>query len=196
MNNSVIFSSPIWVNSAILIPFLLFLYWRKHRLSITRHTLLLAAIFGISFAFIESSVVIYLRASSGLLPGYEETLVDIWNKAIDVSYNQQILASELPISLLTIEFFREIGTAVMIISVAFLASKKLREGVAIAFWIASLWDIFYYVWFYLLVRWPQSLTTQDIFFLIPEPWFGQVWFPILVSGLTMLAVFLNAKPSK
>lgn len=195
MDNFVLLATPIWVNSAILVPVALFIYWRKHRLSISRETLLLAGIFGISFGLIESVVVIYLRASTGLLPGVEGTIFDIWRSAVEISYNQQILATELPISLLTIEFVREIGTAVMIISVAFLAAKNLRDRIAVAFWISAIWDIFYYLWLYILVRWPQSYTTQDLFFLIPEPWFGQVWFPILVSGLTMLGIVLNRTKS-
>lgn len=191
MENFKLLATPIWVNLLILVPISLFFYWRKRGLSITYRTLLLTGIFGIAFGFIESSVVIYLRAATGLLPGYEGTLMDIWRQAVEISYNQQILAKELPISLLTIEFFRELGTGFMIISVAILSAKKIREQVALAFWVFAFWDIFYYVWLYILVRWPQSLTTSDLLFLIPEPWFSQVWFPILVSGLTMLGIVLN-----
>lgn len=196
MEKFVLFSTPFWVNSAILIPAILFIYWRKHKLSISKQILFLAGIFGISFGLIESVVVIYLRASTGLLPGVEGTILDIWRRAVEISYNQQVLSTELPISLLTFEFIREIGTAVMIISVAFLAGKRLIDRIAIAFWISAIWDIFYYAWLYFLIRWPESLTTQDLFFLIPEPWFGQVWFPILVSALTIIAIALNIKKEK
>ncbi|MBI4097513.1 MAG: hypothetical protein HY426_00560 [Candidatus Levybacteria bacterium] len=194
MDSFVLLAKPIWVNLLIFVPISLFFYWRKRGLSITYRTLLLTGIFGIAFGFIESSVVIYLRASTGLLPGFEGNLVDIWRRAVEVSYNQQILATEMPISLLTIEFFREIGTGFMIIAVAILSAKKIREQVALAFWIFAFWDIFYYVWFYVLVRWPQSLTTSDLLFLIPEPWFSQVWFPILVSSLMILVTIIRRSP--
>ncbi|HZU42577.1 MAG TPA: hypothetical protein VE994_07900, partial [Terriglobales bacterium] len=37
-----------------------------------------------------------------------------------------------------------------------------------------------------------SLTDLDVLFLIPVPWLAQVWFPVLVSGLTALAVLAGS----
>jgi hypothetical protein len=47
------------------------------------------------------------------------------------------------------------------------------------------------------VRWPLSLRDPDVLFLIPRPWISPVWYPLLVSGLAILAVlFARATPSK
>src|SRR3989344_4890804 len=41
------------------------------------------------------------------------------------------------------------------------------------------------------VRWPNSFIAPDVLFLIPVPWYSQVWFPILISGLTMLVIIMR-----
>jgi len=74
MNNFILFPSPWWVNLLLLVPVLLFFYWRRNKLEITTQTLILTAIFGIAFAYLESACVIYLRAATGLLPGYMQSV--------------------------------------------------------------------------------------------------------------------------
>ena len=32
-----------------------------------------------------------------------------------------------------------------------------------------------------MIHWPESLSTWDILFLIPLPWVGPVWAPVLVA---------------
>ncbi|MGH7809446.1 MAG: hypothetical protein ACREP5_04120, partial [Candidatus Binatia bacterium] len=90
--------------------------------------------------------------------------------------------------LLTVEIFREAATLVMLLSIALLSAKCWRERSAIFLWSFAIWDICYYLGLYLTVGWPPSLLSPDVLFLIPVPWLAQVWFPILVSALTMLAV--------
>ena len=99
-------------------------------------------------------------------------------------------------SLLTIEIFRELATLIMLVTIALLIVKTWRERWAMFLWIFAAWNIFFYVALWATVRWPSSLTTPDVLFLIPVPWFAQVWFPLLVSGLTMVAVVLTAKQVK
>ncbi|MEK9178685.1 MAG: hypothetical protein AAB801_02805 [Patescibacteria group bacterium] len=196
MESFELLATPFWVNLLILVPLVLFWYWRKNKLSISRNTLFKTVMFGIAFGFIEAAVVVYLRAALGFLPGFEGTITDVWREAKSFYYNQQLVAEELPISLLTVEFFREAFTMVMILSVAFIAAVKLKERFALFVWMFAFWDIFYYVFLWATVRWPTSLFTPDLLFLIPVPWMSQVWFPILISALTILAVFLNSKPGK
>ena len=45
----------------------------------------------------------------------------------------------------------------------------------------GIWDIFYYVFLWFILGWPESLLTWDILFLIPYPWVGPVLAPVLVS---------------
>lgn len=195
MNRFQLFASPWWVNLLIIIPILLFVYWRKNKLDISLKMLLFITLFGIAFGYLENACVIYLRAGTGLLPGYLQSLSEIQRQSIG-TYNQLLLQKSLPMSLLIVEFFREIATMIMLLGIAFIAVRKLKEQIAIFLWTFAVWDIFYYVFLYLLVRWPEKPTTMDVLFLIPQPWFAQVWFPILISLLTLLAVIVNVKRDK
>ena len=185
-------ATPIWVNLLLLVPLATWIYFRKNKLSINRDILLKTGVFGIAFGFIEAACIIYLRAATGLLPGFQGTLSDVQKQSIGI-YNQLLLQQRLPISLLTVEIIREIGTMVMIISIAFVTTKYLKERIAMFLWVFAFWDIFYYVFLYLTVRWPEGLRTQDVLFLIPQPWFGEVWMPILISSTVIISIFLNTK---
>lgn len=193
MEKFVLLATPIWVNLLIFVPILLFLYWRKNKLAISRKILLYIFVFGVAFGVIEATVVVYLRAATGLLPGYEGTILDIWRKSYEIYYNQEMLERQLPLSLLVFELIREAATIALLWAVAFIAASKWRERFAIFLFAFATWDIIYYIHLWFTVRWPQSLTTPDVLFLIPQPWFSQVWFPLLISSLTMLAVILNVK---
>ncbi len=192
MNQFILLAEPLWVNLLILIPVVVFFLFRSNKLLITRKQLLFAAIFGIAFGFVESSVVVYLRAALGFLPGYMGTLSDVIQQSGNV-YQQVELLSNLPNSLFTIELFREVATIVMLIMIALLSVKKFKERCAVFLWVFAFWDIFYYVGLWLTTRWPSSLTTPDILFLIPTPWISQIWFPCLVSVLTIVAIAINTK---
>jgi len=192
MNEFVLFAQPWWVNLFLGIPFVAYYLWRREGLVISQWTLVVSGLFGIAFGFVEASVVVYLRAAVGLLPGYGGTLSDVARLSADIYQQAQIL-SELPKSLLVIELFREAATMIMLASVALMAVKSLRERWAIFLWTFAIWDIFYYVGLWATVRWPSSLLTLDVIFLIPVPWFSQAWFPILVSVLTMITVVLARK---
>jgi hypothetical protein len=148
-----------------------------------------AGLFGSGFGFVEAAVVVYLRAAVGLLPGYGGTLADVGRLSSGMYQNAQLLG-ELPESLLAVEVFRETATIIMLVSVAFLAAKSFRERCALFLWSFAAWDISYYAGLWLTVRWPPSLLTTDVLFLIPVPWVSQVWFPVLVSALSMIAVVL------
>jgi hypothetical protein len=52
-------------------------------------------------------------------------------------------------------------------------------------WAFALWDIFYYIWLYVLLRWPPGLMTVDVLFLIPRPWIAPVLVPVVISLLMM-----------
>src|SRR3989344_3419668 len=183
-------ASPWWINLLFLVPVVLWFYWKKSKLVLTNKLLFQTAIFGIAFGFIESACVIYLRAATGLLPGFEGTLADVWRKSIGI-YNQELLLRELPISLLTVELIREFGMMIMLLTVALIAAKHLKERLATFLWVFAFWDVFYYVFLYLTVRWPEGLRTPDVLFLIPEPWFGEVWIPISISISVILVILFN-----
>jgi hypothetical protein len=187
-----LFAEPWWVNLFILVPLLAYYCWKDRGLAISKRTLIVTAFFGIAFGYVEASVVVYLRAATGLLPGYGGTLSEVAKLSSGV-YQNAYLLGELPGSLLTVEIVREVATMIMLLSVAFLTVGAARERWAIFLWTFASWDIFYYVGLWATVRWPSSLLTPDVLFLIPVPWFSQVWFPVLVSALTMVIVVVTRK---
>jgi hypothetical protein len=188
MERFTLFAEPWWVNILILAPFVLY-YFCRGTLQVTTRTLIISAIFGIAFGFVEAVVVVYLRAAVGLLPGYGGAFSEISRLSSGLFQQAQILG-QLPQDLLVIETFREAATILMLLSIALLTGKTLKEKSAMFFWTFAIWDIFYYAGLWSLVRWPGSLTATDVLFLIPVPWYSQVWFPILVSVLMILSVIL------
>ena len=105
-----------------------------------------------------------------------------------MTYQQVKSITQIPQSLLTIEVMREIATLVMLVCVALLAASRARERWAAFLWAFAIWDITYYASLWATVGWPSSLKELDVLFLIPVPWVAQVWYPLLVSTLTVLAV--------
>jgi hypothetical protein len=127
--------------------------------------------YAIAMAYVESAVVVYLRAL--YYPrGFTFPLVP------------------LPPDIVAIEIGREAATLVMLLGVAMLAGRERWERFP-AFCVSfGVWDIFYYVWLWLLLRWPPSLLTWDVLFLIPVPWTGPVVAPVIVSVLLVVGGLL------
>ncbi|MBA3914842.1 MAG: hypothetical protein H0X25_13550 [Acidobacteriales bacterium] len=182
-------AQPWWVNLLMLVPVAAYWRWRRIGLRLRPSQLLFAAAFAIAFGFVEAAVVVYLRASIGLLPGFQGTLADIARHAPALESAQ---AATLPPSLLTIETCREAATIVMLVAVALLSAPRIRERWAMFLWCFAAWDLSYYAGLWATIHWPSSLLNLDVLFLIPEPWISQVWFPVAVSSLTMIAVAVSA----
>ncbi len=175
MSGFVLLATPWWVNLLILVPVVPYILSRTERIRIDKKRLLVTALFGAAFGFVEAAVVVYLRAATGLWPGPQgNTLVAI------------------PGTLLRIEYFREAATMIMLGGIAFLAGQRFREKVMAFLWTFALWDFSYYVWLRLTIGWPSSLINFDLLFLIPVPWIAQVWFPMLVSSLTAVVIWFRS----
>jgi hypothetical protein len=136
--------------------------------------LLLLAVFGISMAHLEGVVVVYLRKALGML---------------DTESNKESI-EKFPDRYLKIEMTRETATIVMLVIIAFLVGGSWMERGVFFLWTFAFWDLFYYLSLYILIKWPPRLNTIDVLFLIPKPWIAPVWFPISVSGLTILIIAL------
>lgn len=177
-----IFAKPWWVNLLILVPFVSLYFWRRKRLRIDGKTLIFAGAFAAAFGIVEATTVDYLRGNIANLHPVEAT---------DVT-NPQTLHL-LPDPLRKTESFREAATMLMLIAVPCLGAARARERWAMFLWCFAIWDLLYYIGLRATVHWPTSLRDLDVLFLIPEPWFAEVWFPILVSLATLAAVVLGRK---
>lgn len=131
-----------------------------------RKLLIVVTAFAIAMGFLESAVVVYLREI--LYPGGFEFPL-----------------APFPVHLAVTELLREVATLVMLVSIGILAGRRFSTGFAWFIYGFAIWDIFYYVFLWLLLGWPQSLFTWDVLFLIPTTWTGPVLSPVLVS-LTMI----------
>ena len=190
-------AEPWWVNLLLLVPPVAYFLWRRNGgLALAPHQLLTSGVFAAAFGFVEAVVVAYLRAATGLLPGYQGTLAEVMRRSSEF-YQQSQAMNQFPQSLLTLEVLREGATIVMLLSVAFLTAAKTSSRAAIFLWTFAIWDITYYAALWATVRWPLSLRDVDVLFLIPRPWISAVWFPLLVSALAIAAVlFARATPPK
>ena len=70
-------AQPWWVNAMLLAPLLAYFSWRRAGVPLLARTLVISGVFAASFGFLEATVVVYLRAAAGLLPGYRGTLSDV-----------------------------------------------------------------------------------------------------------------------
>ena len=134
--------------------------------------LFLLAVFGIAMAHLEGVVVVYLR------------------KALELNDSESNKESidKFPKRYLNIEMTREAATIIMLAVIACLIGTTWLERGIFFLWTFAFWDLFYYVSLYILIKWPSSLKTIDVLFLIPKPWIAPVWFPVGVSTLTILII--------
>jgi hypothetical protein len=131
------------------------------------------SLFAISMGYLESAVVIYLREI--YYPG-----------------GFHFPLQPIPGKMTMIELIREAATIIMILAVAAIAARRFWERFAFFIFVFGIWDIFFYLWLKIFVNWPGSLFESDILFLIPSPWIGPVWAPVLISLLMIGAGFLIA----
>ncbi len=183
-------AQPWWVNLLVLVPPFAWFSWRRGGVPVTARQLFISGLFAGAFGFLEAVVVVYLRAATGLLPGYQGTLSDVIRMSGQY-YVQSQAITQFPKSLLSLEVLREAATILMLLTVALLTSANSRARAAVFLWTFAIWDIMYYAALWATVRWPLSLKDPDVLFLIPVPWLSPVWFPILVSALTMAAVLVS-----
>ena len=131
-----------------------------------RSTAIVVVAFGIAMGFLEAAVVVYLRAALGLEPS---GLVPVHDAAAFGAFEG-------------VELARELATLIMIAAVGWLAGRGALERLAWAAVVFGAWDIVYYADLRIVVGWPPSPAAWDILFLVPVPWVGPVWAPLVVSA--------------
>lgn len=132
--------------------------------------LLIVTLFSMAMGLLESAVVIYMR---------------------EILYSEGFGFPLSPVhpDLMLTELLREAATLIMLLSIGFLAGRNASERFAWFLYAFAVWDIFYYVFLWLLIAWPSSLMTYDVLFLLPSTWIGPVITPLVIS-LTMITFAL------
>lgn len=145
------------------------------------HLFLWVGLYSIAMGFLESSVVVYLRAIY-----YPEGF----------AFPLKLPGSGIAV----MEVIREAATVIMLLCIGIVAVRKNIVRFALFIYAFAIWDIFYYIFLYLLVQWPQSLLTDDLLFLIPAPWVGPVIAPVINSItmiiLAVMIILFNSKLHK
>lgn len=124
------------------------------------------AAFAVAFALVEAMVVVYLR------------------RLLELQYAMAYTPAEFhyPRAYLSYEQAREAATMVVLLAVGYLVGRTWWQKLAYWLFAFGVWDIFYYVWLYVYLRWPSSPASRDLLFLIPGEWWAPVWEPTLASG--------------
>lgn len=133
-------------------------------------TVIYILIFGISFATVESSVVVYLR---------ELFYPEGFNFPLKLMHG----------NVMKVEMWRELATMFLLVSAALLSGRNNIEKFAYFIFAFAIWDIFYYVFLYLFIGWPENLLVWDILFLLPTTWVGPVIAPV-INSFCMIAIGL------
>jgi len=128
-------------------------------------------LFAIAMAYMESTVVVYLRRIYG-----------ISNLLLDIPSFDPVIAP--------IEIGRELATLVMLMAVGWSVGKSLQSRISFTFFTFGIWDIFYYIWLRVFIGWPNSLFETDLLFLIPLPWWGPIIAPVLIACLMVVGGIL------
>jgi len=142
-------------------------------------------LFAVGMAFTEAAVVVYLRQ---FLHSGSPIPADLGHWTVrELARNHPWVP--------VVEQLREASTIIMLIAVAFLGGKTTRARWGVFLLAFGVWDIFYYVWLYALIRWPPSLLTWDVLFLIPVPWVAPVVVPVIAAAaMSLSGVWLLLSP--
>jgi hypothetical protein len=148
-----------------------------------RRARVLAALvlFGVSFGYVEAAVVVYLR---GLYDPLHDRLYAGREPGdlLPLTRPDQLeAAGPQYVRWLVTELAREAATLLMLAAVALAAAGNFRQWFAAFLVVFGLWDIFYYVFLWVLIGWPGSLLAWDVLFLLPVPWVAPVLAPVLVA---------------
>ncbi|HSF32273.1 MAG TPA: hypothetical protein VLK82_17600 [Candidatus Tectomicrobia bacterium] len=141
-----------------------------------------ATAFAIAMAYVESTVVVYLRRLYYLERGGFDFPLEI----VDTST-------------LLLEMGRETCTIIMLATVGIAVGRTNVGRLAFFLLLFGVWDIWYYIWLKVFLGWPPSLLTWDVLFLIPVLWVGPVLAPVLVActmiGMALVMLRLEARGS-
>jgi len=150
-------------------------------------------LFGISFGYVEAAVVAYLRAIYD--PIRQRIHPERGPNDLFPLITSQQLADAGPENArrLVTEIGREAATMVMLAAVALAVARSLHQWIAAFAIVFGVWDISFYAFLKLLIHWPDSLATWDILFLIPLPWVGPVWAPILVAATMIVCGLISLR---
>jgi hypothetical protein len=141
-------------------------------------------LFATAFGYMEAAVVVYLRHILGVVlgQGYREILA-----ARGLPFLPSGIQTELwRHGLLEVECGREFAILLLLAGAACAGGRSGRERWGLFGYTFAVWDLTYYLYLALLTGFPRTLWDTDIYFLLPRPWYGPVWLPVLIGMPALL----------
>lgn len=153
-------------------------------------------LFAAAFGYTEAIVVVYIRRLMGEAPGLDYPQIFALKHLAFTSAG--ISADMTRHGILAIERTREIATLLLLLGAAWGGGRTLRERLGLFLYTFAVWDLAYYVFLLPWTGFPRGLTVTDIYFLIPIPLYGPVWFPVFIVMplLIALALWLLFRPDR
>ncbi len=155
-------------------------------------------VFGVAFGYVEAAVVHYLRRIIGYGSGYDVGAGTVHLDLGFIAFVSPDRAVLVDPGLAGVEVAREAATIVMLLAVAVMAGETVRRRVSAFFIAFAVWDLTYYLFLWLLDGWPDSLTSTDVFFMIPVTWVGPVATAVVASSVALVVAswgyLARAKP--
>lgn len=118
---------------------------------------------GLAVGWFEASVVVYLRKLY-YPDGFAFPMILV------------------PTDIAVVEVAREAASLLLLAAGARLAGTFFLERFAAFMILFGVWDLVYYAALKLVLGWPSAWGTWDVLFLIPVPWIGPVWAPVVISA--------------
>jgi hypothetical protein len=147
------------------------------------------AVFAASFGYVEASVVVYLRRVTGMPAGLDYPAIFAARHA--PFYPAGIFAELQRHGVLAVELGRESATLLLLLAAAWASGQTSRERLGIFGYTFAIWDLTYYLYLMFWIGFPRSVQDVDIYFLLPVPSYGPVWFPVLVCMPVILFASLK-----
>lgn len=122
--------------------------------------------------------------------GYMESAVAIYLREIYYPNGFQFPLIPIEANIGLVELIREAATIIVLLGIGILSAKTTSLRFAGFIYSFAIWDLFYYIFLWIFLGWPESFFTWDLLFLIPVPWVGPVITPCIVS-ITMIFLSLS-----
>lgn len=146
-------------------------------------------LFAAAFGYIEASVVVYLRKLLGMPVGMDyPAIMAARGQTLNTASFSRLMREQ---NVLSLELGREIATLTLLFSAAWAAGRTMRERWGLFGYTFAVWDLTYYLYLAVWIGFPRSLGATDVYFLVPIPWYGPVWFPVLVAMPALLLASLT-----
>jgi hypothetical protein len=143
-------------------------------------------LFGVAFGFVEAAAVYYLRLLIHFHANYAISRYKVLLNLGFITFVSPVHSVLLNQRVSDVEVVRESATIVMLICLAYLVGRDWRQRAGAFLVSFACWDLSYYLFLKILDNWPRSLTTKDVYFLIPVTWIGPVITPIVISTLLLV----------